>query len=453
MSTNNLTITPTLSSINAQHISSAQNNIAGTPAVQTPIQQQPATENSNSKESVQETQNNTKKIIITAGVALAALAGIYALVKSGKGKEKVRETAQNAVAETAQNNKTVEAAAEKIQEVAGGIPIATTADKGSEAVTDKIAEATVETTQGNKTAKTKVADKKKKTGRSTNKTTTRRTQEKAIRGREQVGTTQEIKVAKVEAEKIQEVAGEKPIATAADKVGETAEAELDKLNYEIKKPKISDLTNDSDFMEHVDDEFPLQLQYNKVLYDIKRDKNTLKRYNEVEQILKDASSEIANKFQTIDNEVNSAVDKMDGLDEFTKELLRDSSKYFGVCTERAISQKRYFSMPGNQQEGYCCKDPLLSKEARAEIIDTYLGYDLLSPLRGSSGVKESPLLNALRNKYTISNDADNKFIDECISRMTSNPESSASGRNSSFHAHELAHLGKIFREAMGVIVK
>ncbi len=339
MSSNGLEITPTLSSVNKQQ-TLTQKSAAKTSSIKTQNQSQKPAQNSDSTKPAQKTKKgSTKKILITAGLALAALAGIYAIAKSGKGKEKVQEAAQNVTSEITQNNKATNA----------------------------------------------------------------------------------------------------------------AESMLDKLDYEIKEPKISDLVNDSEFMQHVDEEFPLQLQYNKILYDIRRDENTLKRYNEVEKILADASSEIGEKFRAVESDINSAVDKIDNLNEYDRKWLKNSSKGFGINTERAISQKRYFSMPENKQDGYCCKDPLLSKEAREEIVDTYLGYTLLSPF-SYPGV-ESPLLNTLRNKYTISNNADNKFIDDCISRMTSHPEPKASGHNSLFHAFELAHLGKIFREAMGVAVK
>lgn len=89
------------------------------------------------------------------------------------------------------------------------------------------------------------------------------------------------------------------------------------------------------------------------------------------------------------------------------------------------------------------------KEAREEIIDTYLGYTLLTPIQAQSKRQGSPIVDILRKAYPINND-DNKFVDECISRMIKNDKAVPYGKNSAFHAYELAHLGKIFRQALGI---
>ncbi len=309
---NNLTTTPALSNLSTQYIKNAP--------ISTASVQKKETETLKHERPVQKEKNvNKKKVLITAGAALAALAGVYVLAKKGKGKEKVQEAVQNTASEIVQNDKTKDAAREK--------------------------------------------------------------------------------------------------------TAETIENTLDKLNYEIKAPKIDDLP-DKDFALGGGD-FPFDTGYRKIEFDIRRDENTLKRYNEVRDIIEDTAKEIDDK----------TAEFMNGR-HFT--IYPDNS-----MPGRAIFQKRFFSMPENYQKGYCGEDPLLSKTARSEIVDLHLGFDIIG---------DEALRNGLKNKFTIT-DKDSEFLDECVTRLTSNPEAKPYGQNSIFHSHEFIRIGKAFREAMGVAAR
>lgn len=224
----------------------------------------------------------------------------------------------------------------------------------------------------------------------------------------------------------------------------------DNLGYAIKPPKINDISLPSDFgtneiySRYNSEDFPLEKQYWKVLEDIKRDSNTNKRYKEVADSLNQTANKINNELAKYRNEIIQKNTEF-GASEFENEY----GTRFSINTERGITQKRYFSLPENQSADYCSKDPLLYKEAREEIIDTYLGYTLLTPIQAQSKRQGSPVVDILRKAYPINND-DNKFVDECISRMIKNDKAVPYGKNSAFHAYELAHLGKIFRQALGI---
>ena len=198
-------------------------------------------------------------------------------------------------------------------------------------------------------------------------------------------------------------------------------------SHNIRPPKISDIPPNPDLVRNCT-RFPLEVEYARIMTDIERHPGTLNRYNEVISGLQDTARQIGNKVRAICPGETFTVDR--------RQL------------DRTIRQKRYFSLPGNARPGYCCKDPLLHKEAREEAMDIIFGYRLLSPLNTES---ESKLLNALRSRYRSIPVRDNNFITECIERLR--PEDAVCyGHESKFHAHELSRLGKIFREAMGIQV-
>ncbi len=231
---------------------------------------------------------------------------------------------------------------------------------------------------------------------------------------------------------------------------------IDKLDYNVKPAKIDDISLPDDFTTNeiyayrwYDEDFPLQSEYWKISQDIQRDANTTRRYNEVAESLEETANKIDTELKKYKDEIVRG-----NIDYKAKEWAQDLGTNFGINTERAITQKRYFSLPNNQSEGYSGKDPLLYKEAREEIADTYLGYTLLVPIQGQNKKRQgSPVINVLRREHPITNSEDNKFIDECVLRMTSNNDARCHGHGSVFHANELARLGKIFREAMGIEVK
>ena len=140
----------------------------------------------------------------------------------------------------------------------------------------------------------------------------------------------------------------------------------DVLSYNIKPPKISDIPADPEVVR-LNADFPLEVEYAKIMADINRDPGTLQRYNEVISGLQDTATRIGNKIHEI------CPNERFGADEH--------------MLNRVIRQKRYFSLPGNVQNGYCGKDPLLYRAAREEGIDIILGYSLLAPLQ--NGGKES----------------------------------------------------------------
>ena len=210
----------------------------------------------------------------------------------------------------------------------------------------------------------------------------------------------------------------------------------DVLGYKVKPPKIDDIPKGVGLVHKYTPIRgtrginPMEIEYARIMADIERSPETLKRYNEVISGLQDTAAQIRKKIKEICPK--------EGFDAPKPHL------------DRVIRQKRYFSMPGNIKKGYCGKDPLLYKAAREEAIDIMLGYRLLSPLQ--NGGRESKLLNGLRSKYNAISAKNNSFIDECIERLK--PEDAlCSGPDSKFHAYELARLGKIFREAMNIAVK
>ena len=209
----------------------------------------------------------------------------------------------------------------------------------------------------------------------------------------------------------------------------------DVLSYNVKPPKIDDVPKDIGLVQKytpIRDARgvnPMEIEYARIMADIERNPETLKRYNEVISGLQNTATQIKNKIKEICPEEGFEVPKSH--------------------LDRIIRQKRYFSMPGNIKNGYCGKDPLLYKAAREEAIDIMFGYRLLSPLE--IGGRESKLLNGLRSKFNTISAKNNSFIDECIERLK--PEDAlCSGPDSKFHAYELARLGKIFRETMNITV-
>ena len=214
----------------------------------------------------------------------------------------------------------------------------------------------------------------------------------------------------------------------------TSSLKKDVLNCNIKPPKIQDIPSDIELVHRYTpirgtSVNPMEIQYARIMADIERNPETLQRYNEVISGLQNTVSQIGKKVSEI-----------------------CPGETFDVAKphlDRAIRQKRYFSMPGNIKNGYCGKDPLLYKAAREEAVDIIFGYRLLSPLQ--NGGTESKLLNGLRSKYSSISAKDNEFINSCIEKLK--PEDAlCCGANSKFHAYELARLGKIFREAMNISV-
>ncbi len=203
----------------------------------------------------------------------------------------------------------------------------------------------------------------------------------------------------------------------------------DNLGYEIPAPKIDDIAPNLDTVARFGQDYPLEIEYQKISDDIQRNPNAQRRFNEVVSNLRNTASEINQKF---------------------KEVLPDGEDFEGGVIERAILQKRYFSIPENKTENYCCLDPLLHRQAREEALDIQTGYHILEPLQ--SGGKENPLLNALRGKYQGISKEDNSFIDTCVQKLADD-DALCCGHNSKLHAHELSRVGKIFREAMGIAVQ
>lgn len=207
----------------------------------------------------------------------------------------------------------------------------------------------------------------------------------------------------------------------------------DVLNYEIKPPKISDITIDAETARNVSEGgFPLEVEYLKIMEDIRRDENTYRRYNEVISSLRDTAFQIDEQFHRI--------------------CLQDTGfmEYAHPHIERAVRQKRYFSALGEKQTQYCAKDPLLYKTAREEALDIQTGYHILEFAQSGN---ESWLLNVLMQNYGNSiNDNDAKFISECVGKLK--PAGAVChGHDSKLHAHELARVGKIFREAMNIQIQ
>lgn len=218
----------------------------------------------------------------------------------------------------------------------------------------------------------------------------------------------------------------------------------DKLSYEIKPPKIDDIKAPKSLEEYA--EFPLEAEYDKIKIDITRNKNTQKRYKEAGEYVAQAYDECVQKTNLIKE--GKPYDKTEPFSLTNEDFNRNP------LIQRGIPQKRYFSLEGNKQEGYCGLDPLLYKEAREEIVDTYFGYNLLSDiyLPEIFGEKRNPkALNPLIEKLTLSEE-NTKFINECIEKAA-RENAVCSGHNSVLHAFELAHVGKIFREALGITVK
>lgn len=214
------------------------------------------------------------------------------------------------------------------------------------------------------------------------------------------------------------------------------QAEKDILGYEIAPVKISDIRASEEAIER-SKYSPLEAEYDKIRQDIARNPNNQARYEEIITDLKNTAKEIDNEFQTIHKE---------------------DKHYEGGVIERAILQKRYFSISGNEKEGYCCLDPLEYKKAREEAIDIQTGYYLLEPYQNGgrdffdNRKNNTELLKGLREKYKEIKEEDSVFIDECIEKLNSEGAICA-GHNSKLHAHELAKFGRIFREAMGISVK
>ena len=93
---------------------------------------------------------------------------------------------------------------------------------------------------------------------------------------------------------------------------------------------------------------------------------------------------------------------------------------------------------------YSLEDPLTSKKARQEILDTHLGWDLLQ--KDFSSGDDVCLINLLSDKYSYSKD-EQTLITKLLKA------SSVSGPNSEVHSYELSALGKIFREKTGISVE
>lgn len=229
-------------------------------------------------------------------------------------------------------------------------------------------------------------------------------------------------------------------SAVADNIEKGVERRIDAngkdiLGYEIKPPKISDLEAGEEALKTS----KLEGEYDKIRQDIARNSEVQGRYNEIVGELKETAGEINKEF---------------------KAIVDDGREYSGGVIERAILQKRYYSLnPDTTKKGYCCKDPLLYKEAREEAIDIQTGYHILEPYQngGYSMIDDTAtnqeLLSGLRKKYADKiTEEDNKFIDECTEKLNCE-YALCCGENSVMHASELARVGKIFREAMGIEVK
>lgn len=225
------------------------------------------------------------------------------------------------------------------------------------------------------------------------------------------------------------------VNTPSQRVSQSVNGVRDSLPYEIQPPKISDLTPSKEALER-SKYIPLEAEYDKIRLDIERNPESKKRFDEIIRQLKDTSSELNDRFKSISQEC------MD---------------FEGGVIERAIYQKRYFSIPGNQREHYCCQDPLLYKAAREEALDIQIGYHLLAPFQNAqydivnNTKSNTSLLDGLRAQYDITPD-NNQFINECIANLNFDG-ALCCGAQSRLHAYELARVGKIFREALGVSVK
>ncbi len=126
-------------------------------------------------------------------------------------------------------------------------------------------------------------------------------------------------------------------------------------------------------------------------------------YNEVTESLQETAHKIDAELKKYRNQIVQG-----NIDFKIKQWAQNLGTDFDINTQRAIAQKRYFSLPNNQGKGYSDKNPLLYKKARKELADTYLGYTLLAPIKGQYEKRQcSPVINILRRKHPITNSNDN----------------------------------------------